>query len=84
MGLLTFPIPVPFRGDFHLHSRLSLGQFPEDKTRTEIHLLTQRSIIIIMGLLFFPESPRHLVEKGREEEALNVVSEHGLVVENLG
>jgi len=30
-------------------------------------------VIIIFGLLFFPESPRHLMEKDREEEALRVL-----------
>lgn len=31
-------------------------------------------VIIIVGLLFFPESPRQLVEKGKDEEAQKVVS----------
>jgi hypothetical protein len=30
-------------------------------------------IIIIFGLLFFPESPRQLIEKRKEEEGLRVV-----------
>lgn len=30
--------------------------------------------IIILGLLFFPESPRQLIEKGKEEEGMRVVS----------
>lgn len=30
-------------------------------------------IIILVGLLFFPESPRHLVETDREDEALRVL-----------
>ena len=30
-------------------------------------------IIIILGLLFFPESPRQLIENGKEEEGLKVV-----------
>jgi MFS family permease len=30
-------------------------------------------VIIIAGLLFFPESPRHLIEKDHEEEALRVL-----------
>ena len=33
-------------------------------------------IIIIVGLLFFPESPRQLVENGKEDEALSVVCIH--------
>jgi hypothetical protein len=30
-------------------------------------------MIIIGGLLFFPESPRHLIAKEKEEEGLQVV-----------
>jgi MFS family permease len=31
-------------------------------------------VIIILGLLFFPESPRQLIEKGKEDEGMRVVS----------
>ena len=30
-------------------------------------------VVIIMGLLFFPESPRALIEKEKEEEGMQVV-----------
>jgi MFS family permease len=33
-------------------------------------------IIIICGLLFFPESPRQLIEKGKEDEGLRVASKN--------
>lgn len=32
------------------------------------------AILLVVGLFFFPESPRHLVEKGREEDALKVLT----------
>lgn len=32
------------------------------------------AIFLVIGLFFFPESPRHLIEKDREEEALKVLT----------
>jgi len=32
------------------------------------------AVFLFAGLFFFPESPRHLVEKGREEDALKVLT----------
>ncbi|AEO68570.1 e2bf89b0-a55f-4e3e-86ec-976d65165d80 [Thermothielavioides terrestris] len=47
-----------------------LGQF---QWRFPLAFQALPALLLVCGIMFFPESPRHLIEKDREEEAMRVL-----------
>ncbi|KAF4597534.1 hypothetical protein EYR40_007996 [Pleurotus pulmonarius] len=71
---ITFGIMVSFWIDFGTNYIKSGGVQSEAAWRIPLALQLVPAIILGIGILFMPFSPRWLVNKGRDEEALKVLS----------